>query len=116
MSTSMPVQTKFLRLEASANFVVVSPSTPAHGSSLRRETLAPHRKADGTLAPVPRRPSRPLGDFGPRSSFLFPDGQLHAVLLEPVGHVASTTIGCGGAPAGGGTSSWHRTRRWQPRL
>ena len=60
--------------DASANFVVVSPSTPAqYFHALRRQALAPHRKPMVVLAPkylLHHRPcSSPLGDFGPGSRF-----------------------------------------------
>lgn len=60
--------------DASANFVVVSPSTPAqYFHALRRQALAPHRKPMVVLAPkylLHHRPcASPLGDFGPKTRF-----------------------------------------------
>ena len=60
--------------DASANFVVVSPSTPAqYFHALRRQALAPHRKPMVVLAPkylLHHRPcASPLGDFGPGTRF-----------------------------------------------
>ena len=60
--------------DASANFVLVSPSTPAqYFHALRRQALAPHRKPMVVLAPkylLHHRPcASPLAAFGPGTRF-----------------------------------------------
>ena len=60
--------------DTSANFIIISPSTPAqYFHALRRQALAPHRKPMVVLAPKYLLHHRPcvsnLGDFGPQTRF-----------------------------------------------